>query len=280
MDWGRAKTVLIFAFFVLNLILGYELWLSGGALGGPEGEAETTIEDIRKLLSARGIRLDVELPARPPRFQKYVLKLDEASLSSERTALEPPVPAPEGADAGEVWRAAAIRVDKGDEYEFDVWTSDGGVFVGFQLLAGVPVFGVELKFFRENGAVVAFHRQYAQPISEEGGEQPVLSAPDALRRLLDAGAMPEGTSVRDVRFGLLYRPFEEPEGLTVPAWRVVLDVRPTSVGTASGQASSAQAVAQGSGNGQQPAASTRRIYFVEAYHGEVSEVRSQAANAG
>lgn len=277
MDWGRAKTVLIFAFFVLNLILGYELWLSSDGLDGPEGEAETTVEDIRRLLSARGVRLDAELPDRPPRFQKYVLKLDEASLSTERTVLDPPVPAPDGADAGEIWRAVVVRVDKGDEYEFDVWTSDGGVYVGFQLLAGVPVFGVELKLFRENGTVTAFHRQYAQPISEEGGEQPVLSAPDALRRLLDAGAMPEGASVRDVRFGLLYRPFEEPEGLTVPAWRVVLDMRSTSAETAPGQALSAQAGAQGSGNGQ-PSAPARRIYYVDAYHGEVSEVRTQAAN--
>jgi len=28
MDWGRAKSVLIVSFLVLNVLLGYQLWLN------------------------------------------------------------------------------------------------------------------------------------------------------------------------------------------------------------------------------------------------------------
>lgn len=46
MDWGRAKNVLIYAFLLLNLVLGYQLW----------NDLREQADSIRTLLPWRAAR--------------------------------------------------------------------------------------------------------------------------------------------------------------------------------------------------------------------------------
>ncbi|MBE6037530.1 MAG: hypothetical protein E7223_08000 [Clostridiales bacterium] len=59
MDWARAKNIVIIALVITNLFL---LGIYGGKMFLNARQEENLYEDTMRLLEARGITLDAELP--------------------------------------------------------------------------------------------------------------------------------------------------------------------------------------------------------------------------
>ncbi|RKD32101.1 two-component system regulatory protein YycI [Thermohalobacter berrensis] len=62
MDWSKAKTVLIIAFIVTNLLLAYVVFIHKGEDTSYLTVQEGFIEDVKKLLAKKDIQVDCEIP--------------------------------------------------------------------------------------------------------------------------------------------------------------------------------------------------------------------------
>ncbi|UMZ75154.1 two-component system regulatory protein YycI [Natranaerofaba carboxydovora] len=61
MDWNKTKTILIFAFLCLNILLGYRLWFSGAESFSPWIVPEKK-EEVLDYLQAKNISLKSDIP--------------------------------------------------------------------------------------------------------------------------------------------------------------------------------------------------------------------------
>jgi regulatory protein YycI of two-component signal transduction system YycFG len=82
MDWSRAKSLLIIAFLVLNLLLGYQLWMDELNLTIFSKQASQR-EELNRLLTSKDIRLACEIPAKTPALQEITVR-----FAKEQQALE------------------------------------------------------------------------------------------------------------------------------------------------------------------------------------------------
>lgn len=84
MDWSRAKTILILAFFGLNLFLGVELWLNEEY--GVSFVLASDVEDAKAELKEQNIEVTAPLPTRTgalPFLQVGYEKLDPGSIMKD-----------------------------------------------------------------------------------------------------------------------------------------------------------------------------------------------------
>lgn len=57
MDWGRAKMILIVSFFILNAVLGYQLWTTRSDLLEFDANTTSAAEEIQRLLKSKNIQI-------------------------------------------------------------------------------------------------------------------------------------------------------------------------------------------------------------------------------
>lgn len=74
MDWSKAKTILIVAFLITNILLAINLYRHGGTKN-PSLEPEF-IERSLKLLEAKGIKVDTEIPLIQPSLEPLVVEYE------------------------------------------------------------------------------------------------------------------------------------------------------------------------------------------------------------
>ena len=66
MDWSKTKTILIWAFLMLDVFLGYQVYATrGGYLQSPQASQAEKWE-MRDYLSQHNITLDAEVPTETP----------------------------------------------------------------------------------------------------------------------------------------------------------------------------------------------------------------------
>lgn len=242
MDWGRAKTILILTFLVLNVMLGFELWWNRTGLNGPGSQTDIAINEIKQILAIKGISMQAEIPKEMPNLKKYVVKLEE-EIGRKNAELSPAVSLAGPPSAGKLEAALGSAIPRLREYVLDTLQVHSDEYVLHQLLANHPVYGIELRLYQRNGSLYRYDQRYVQTISEVDPDQPILSAALAFRRLLESDDLQAPATVREIRLGLSYRPFDNSEGLAVPTWRVAVET----------------------GTGQW------RWFYIDAFSGEVSE---------
>ena len=89
MEWARAKTILIVTFFLLNVILGYQLWIQTNVAGTYFEHAEIR-EEMNQLLRGMNIRLEKEIPRETPHLREITVSLSGSPDSSTVIPLERP----------------------------------------------------------------------------------------------------------------------------------------------------------------------------------------------
>lgn len=251
MDWGRAKTILIATFLLLNLMLGFELWVNRTGLSGSGSQSDAVLGEIKQILAIKGIAMQAEIPKEMPNLKKYVVKLEEAVGRGE-AEINPPIKIAGPVTSDKLKSAVGNVIPRLDDYVLDPLAEQKGIYVLSQVLAAYPVFGVELRLYQRGDELYRYNQQYVQSISEVDPEQPMLSAAVAFRRLLERDDVQGPATVKEIKLGLSYRPIDNSDGLAVPTWRVAIET-----------------------GGE----STLRWFYIDAFSGEVSEGLKPASEA-
>ena len=82
MDWGRAKSVLIFAFLLLNLVLGYQLWSNIREGLSTSADVDDLPAETLHLMEQKNIKLETSIPSETPELGDLTFKLSKGKSLS------------------------------------------------------------------------------------------------------------------------------------------------------------------------------------------------------
>lgn len=227
MDWSRAKTVLICSFLILNVLLGYQLWVDELNLNSFTENAAKR-EEMNRLLALKDIRLDASVPEGTPTLSEITVTLRVEERPEETKPLQRPFAAALLGDVVLVRESLQADVPNVEGYQPDPYSialaPEGPAFVMNQLHGELPMFEMRLELFVEGETVTAYRRAFAEvePSGTPSSKgQEVLSAYIVLGSLAEH-YLPQGAVVADVRIGYHGPIFESETQVLAPYWRVVL----------------------------------------------------------
>ncbi|RXZ83836.1 hypothetical protein EBB07_05515 [Paenibacillaceae bacterium] len=236
MDWGRAKSVLIFAFLMLNIVLGYQLWLDLRERLNMNVDLTNLPPEINSIMQERNIRLQAKLPAETPELQDLTYRFTIDRGTAELQKLDQPV------DSRIIFFSKKELLDGlGDvipsleEYEFDPAMSTDRVFVLYRMVEGLPMFDVTLELYSSNQKIYAYKQYLAEQIQPgQNKEQSVLSASKAVGNLIERNLQPDAV-IKEIRLGYKGQLFDSKSQVSAPSWRVVLEDREIYIDAISGE---------------------------------------------
>ncbi len=237
MDWSRAKTILIWAFLLLDLFLGYQVYASRMEHWQNTEAVQGDKWDIELYLRQMNIQLQAVVPQETPEM-KYLnvqfsgvnaLALQDVpgiKVTVERTALlaklEPPIPIRDQSNPAEILRQLNPRLLHGDQYVPDVYYSSSNQLKYLQLHDKLPLFVAPLEVTIENGAVRHYRQTYFHIRSQGSGRQ-VISAYSALRSLVEKQMILPGEKIENVALGYYGYHYDADIQVLAPVWRVIHD---------------------------------------------------------
>lgn len=221
MEWGRAKTILILAFLMLNLLLGYQLWQSKLKLPDASDEVAQIAEEVMAIVASKNIMIDAAIPIDTPRMNEITVTFGEEGFIGSQVSLDHPIPYTSLLTGSEIWEIMVERVPNLDQYRIDPFTSDSGVVTLHQLANGYPMFDVRLEIHYERQQIISYKQHYAEiQESEQPVEQRVLSAYLAIGRLAENFLQP-GSVVTDIQLGYHGQIFNSETQVLAPMWRIM-----------------------------------------------------------
>ena len=88
MDWGRAKSVLIFAFLLLNLVLGYQLWSNIREGLSTSADVDDLPAETLLLMEQKNIKLETSIPSETPELAILTFKLNKGGIIKLKQPVE------------------------------------------------------------------------------------------------------------------------------------------------------------------------------------------------
>lgn len=225
MDWGRAKNVLIYAFLLLNLVLGYQLWMDYREQVGSNLDFTSLSESTQQVMEENGIQLLSPIPTETPQLPK-INYIYSAEAQGEPVGLEQSVDTKLiYADEKELRNALEGKIADLGNYRHDEPSDKENVFIFRPLVQKEwPLFNVELEFIHEAQKIHAFREPVFEILpSSDMEEQKVLPASKALETLIERNFIPPDSAVRDIQLGYYGQLFNTEDQLAAPTWRFTLD---------------------------------------------------------
>ena len=222
MDWGRAKSVLIIAFLLLNILLGYQLWIDIREQLNVNVNYAELPQDKVQLMSQKQIKLDANLPLETPELRDltYLLQSDSRD-KAEPVQLAAPVDSAILFTKSELVAKLGSQIPDLEHYVFDLNTSPDGIFVLYRVIEGRPMFEIKLELYHSNQKITAFRLDRVELLGM-GDPKQVLPAAKVVASLIE-NYLPNGSVITDIQLGYHGQIFDSEEQVSAPSWRVMLE---------------------------------------------------------
>ncbi|MFC7678924.1 two-component system regulatory protein YycI [Paenibacillus sp. GCM10028914] len=225
MDWGRAKNVLIYAFLLLNLLLGYQLWMDYREQVGSNLDFTSLSENTQRVMEENRIQVLSPIPSETPQLPKiaytYSIPQNGNPVKLNETVETKLV----YSDQKKLMEELAGQIPNLNQYRHDPQSDKENAFIFRPLVDGEwPLFNVELELIYENQKIEYFRNPVLE-IQETSDveEQKVLSASKALGTIIERNIIPPKSAVKDIQLGYYGQMFNTDVELAAPAWRFTLD---------------------------------------------------------
>lgn len=224
MDWGRAKSVLIIAFLLLNVLLGYQLWSDIQERLNSNIDLTELKPETLAVMQKKKIELTEAIPRETPQLRDLTYLL-MPKPGDGLVQLQTPVDSKVIFSADELEKALGGVIPDLDDYVFDPSANrSNGVFVLYRVVDSRPLFDVKLElYYNSNQKIVAYSQDRIELIpSEQAKKQTVLPASKAVGSLIES-YLPEGSVIKEIRLGYHGQPFDSETQVAAPSWRVMLE---------------------------------------------------------
>lgn len=220
MDWGRAKNVLIYAFLLLNMLLGYQLWMDLRDQASANLDFTSLSGSAQQLMEENRIRVLSPIPAATPELP---------GLSYRYSQPDEPVRLKEPVDSqlmffsfSDLTEALKKEIPDIGDYWFDQLESESGKYVLHPLVDGRwPLFRVNLELLYEDQKIVAYRHPHIEFSETDGEVKKVLPASKALTSLIEK--FPPETTVKEIELGYYGELFNSESQVAAPMWRFMLE---------------------------------------------------------
>ncbi|WP_166245859.1 two-component system regulatory protein YycI [Paenibacillus turpanensis] len=223
MDWSRAKTVLILAFLVLNVLLSFQLWTSRNELEASKVGAG--VAEVQQLMESKGVKLEAELPEGTPILREITVEFDDSLRSVAREMLKDPVRDEIRMENGALLSERIARqLPMGESYVLDVKQSKKDYYVYNQAYQKYPMFEVQLELFAEKGFITQYRQSLVEVVSPAPSDP---KDPSILSSLTAVGSLTEnylstGAVITDVKLGYHGQLYNSETQVLAPFWRIML----------------------------------------------------------
>lgn len=224
MDWGRAKNVLIYAFLLLNLVLGYQLWMDARESAGSSLDFTSLGESTQRLMEEKGIEILAPIPSETPAMPKLTYRYVNGSKAAKPIQLEEPIDSKLIFSEQEMEAALQPYIPNISEYKLDPLANPDVLdrFILHPLAEQKwPLFHVDLALYYSNQKITAYELSPIEMSTFEE-EQQVLPASKALGTLVEL-FLPDEAVVQDIELGYYGEEFNSDSQVAAPAWRFVLE---------------------------------------------------------
>ncbi|GKU77191.1 two-component system regulatory protein YycI [Paenibacillus sp. L3-i20] len=224
MEWGKAKSVLIISFLMLNILLGYQLWNDiSDRLNANVNSAELP-QDKLLLMQQKRITLSAILPPETPKLSDLTYMLHSSSQQqASPTPLKTPVDSGLIFSQPELVKAIGKQVQDLDSYHYNHHSSQhlNDVFVFHPIVDGRPMFNVKLELLKSNLKITEFRQDRVELIGRGEAKQ-VIPAAKAVASLIET-YLEEGSVITDIQLGYHGQIFDSEKQVSNPSWRVMLE---------------------------------------------------------
>lgn len=229
MDWGRSKTILIVSFFLLNLLLSYQLWLNRWYQNVSKSDTADMIEEMNKQLAAKNIRVLADVPKETPKLSQITVRFRDEYRTPKQVKLPQPV------RFVSLFSRTTLRdiqsktaIEHFDAYRLDTVMSTENRYVFHQVYGGLPMFDVTLQLLAENGEITGYKQTYVEVQSGgepiEKGAQKIVSAYAVIRSLAE-NYLNDGAVITDVKLGYHGQLYDSDIQYFPPYWRISVSER-------------------------------------------------------
>jgi regulatory protein YycI of two-component signal transduction system YycFG len=229
MDWRRAKSVLIFSFLMLNIVLGYQLWTEWRERLNTAVDWTSLPPETLQAMRDKNIQVDdnAKIPTETPSMREltYTFKQRAGTDISDRTAISPFPETRFVFSEDELAGALGGVIPELAKYTLDTSGSREGVFFVFNRMeGGWPMFDIHLNLFYSEQKIRAYSQDLIEIKPSPGvKEQQVLSAAKALAKVIERN-LPVGSVIKEIRLGYHGEIFADAEAqVSAPSWRVLLE---------------------------------------------------------
>ncbi|MFD2117437.1 two-component system regulatory protein YycI [Paenibacillus yanchengensis] len=222
MDWGRAKSVLIFAFLLLNVLLGYNIWTDVREGLYESVDSAELPPDKLQLMQQKRISLAANLPIHTPELADltYILR-GHHDGGIKKVKLAHPVNSALVFSKTELVKELSDQIDDLNKYVYDLPSSRDGVFVLYRTVDGYPMFNVKLELFNSNLKITGFQQERMELVSTGEAKQ-VIPASKIIASLIET-YLEDGTTISDIQLGYHGQVFDSDKQVSAPTWRVMLE---------------------------------------------------------
>lgn len=224
MDWSRAKSVLIISFLMLNILLGYQLWVDiSEQLNANVNSAELPPDKVQ-LMGQKRITLAANLPSGTPKLGDltYLLQQGGQKESSPKKLTKPVDSALMFTKTkSELAKAIGDQIPDIEQYTHDLHVSRDGVFVLHRMVEGRPMFNVKLELYISNLKITGFQQDFVEEI-KMGEAKQVIPASKVVASLIET-YLEEGSVITDIQLGYHGQIFDSEKQVSAPSWRVMLE---------------------------------------------------------
>lgn len=220
MDWGRAKSVMIISFLMLNVLLGYQLWVDiSEQLNANVSSAELPPDKVQ-LMGQKRILLAANLPVGTPKLSDLTYLL-QSNKSSSPKKVDKPVDSALVFTKAELVKALGDQIPDLEDYEYDLYSNRDGVFVLHRMVEGRPMFNVKLELYTSNLKITGFQQDRVEEIGLGEAKQ-VIGSAKVVVSLIET-YLEEGSVITDIQLGYHGQIFDSEKQVSAPTWRVMLE---------------------------------------------------------
>lgn len=225
MDWSKAKTYLIVAFLLLDILLGWQYYAAQQQEAGYVQSFSTQLQELRSLLAERRITLQADIPRETPgmRFLQVSSPSQPVPVIVQETQRRPQLVEDDKSKGTVVYRTAdgdfqttangffrvrylpPVKLDGGGPakasdkilqkigntvwrsslYSEDLILSGDGLHRFYQHHQKRPVFSASLEVELQNSEIIGYNQKALEIGGEDDIERRVLSAVSAMRSMVE-----------------------------------------------------------------------------------------------
>jgi regulatory protein YycI of two-component signal transduction system YycFG len=237
MQWGRAKTILILAFLLLNLTLSYQIYTMSQE--DPVNiDLKDLLPDARESMLEKNISKanDFTIPTSTPPMRELAYERLNTAWAEELYLLSDPIDSNLIFEDYEAVQGALRKsIPDIDAYFFDSNYDDpsGEAFILRRKLGDEPIFDVQLKLYHMDQKIYAYTQDdvtQVAPLSTETAST-IIPAAKALENVI-INYLEPGSILKEMRLGYYGRDYGQDYDLepdqaatvqyTAPSWRILL----------------------------------------------------------
>ncbi|SDW99758.1 two-component system regulatory protein YycI [Paenibacillus sp. CF384] len=223
MDWGRAKSVLIFAFLLLNLVLGYQLWSNIREGLRTSADVSDLRPETQALMEEKKIKLGTSIPSETPELRDLTYRIQTKLGKAERHELKKPVDSKVVFEEKELQASLGGIIPELENYALGTVHEDE--FILYRMVEGRPMFDAKLELYYDyrNQKITAYRQDLVELLPPQNStSQSVLSATKVVTSLIE-NQLQNGAVIGEIKLGYHGQIFDSNTQVSAPTWRVLLE---------------------------------------------------------